>query len=317
MEIFTGLLDQYSTNGHGITIQKSTMFIKAIEAADLFTRPIHTISRSYGGIVSPGSSTLFFVNEDGVAVTCKHVLQMIKSAELINSRFLSFKAERDALTKDDAFKDHLTGLEEKYGFKDESTVQLKINFLNSVDSGNFRFIEHPEIDLAVIIFEGYERKFYSSYATFVKNPDKVKQGRSLCRLGYPFPEFNNFRLNQSTDDIEWTNTGIQNSPKFPLDGIITRFGSDGNQTVSIEMSTPGLRGQSGGPLFDGDGLVYGMQHMTSHLHLGFDISDKEMVIEGKMARISNHPFLHVGHCIHVDRITDFLQQNSIKFYQEN
>lgn len=293
------------------------MFIKAIETADQFTKPVHTISRTYGGIVSRGSSTLFFVNEDGVAITCKHVLQMINSAELINTRFLSFKAEREAMAAEDGFEDRLAALEAKYGYTDQTTVQLKINFLNSVDSGNFRFIEHPDIDLAIIIFEGYARRFYSSYATFVKNPDKVKQGKSLCRLGYPFPEFNNYRLNPSTDDLEWMNSGTQNSPKFPLDGIITRFGSDGNQTISIEMSTPGLRGQSGGPLFDSDGLVYGMQHMTSHLHLGFDISEKEMIIDGKIARISNHPFLHVGHCIHVDRITDFLKQNNIKFYQEN
>ena len=293
------------------------MFIKAIETVDQFTRPVHTISRTYGGLLSPGSSTLFFVNEDGVAITCKHVLQMINNAELLNQRFLSFKTEKNQLAKDDNYQGNLAALETKYGYRDETTVQLKINFLNSVDSGNFKFIEHPTIDLAIIRFEGFTRTFYSSHATFVKNPEKVKQGKSLCRLGYPFPEFNNFRLNQATDDIEWTKEGIQNSPKFPLDGIITRFGSDGKQVISIEMSTPGLRGQSGGPLFDSDGLVYGMQHMTSHLHLGFDIADKEMIIDGKKTRISNYPFIHVGHCIHVDRITEFLRQNNIKFYQED
>lgn len=293
------------------------MFIKAIETVDQFTRPVHTISRTYGGLVSPGSSTLFFVNEEGVAITCKHVVQMIKNAESINNKFQSFKTERSNILKDENYSIHLRALEKTYGYREESIVQLKINFLNSVDSGNFKFIEHPTIDLAVIMFEGFTKKFYNSHATFVKNPEKVKQGKSLCRLGYPFPEFNNFHLNMSTDDIEWTGTGIQNSPKFPLDGIITRFGSDGKQAISIEMSTPGLRGQSGGPLFDSEGLVYGMQHMTSHLHLGFDIENKEMIINGKKTRISNYPFIHVGHCIHVDRITEFLSQNNIKFYQEN
>ena len=83
------------------------------------------------------------------------------------------------------------------------------------------------------------------------------------------------------------------------------------------MSTPGLRGQSGGPLFDREGLVYGMQHMTSHLHLGFDIKDKEIIQEGKRMKVSNFPFIHVGHCIHVDRIKEFLILNSIKFYEES
>ena len=76
------------------------------------------------------------------------------------------------------------------------------------------------------------------------------------------------------DDIEWTNSGNPNSPLSPLDGIITRFGVDNNQIVSIEMSTPGLRGQSGGPLFDSEGLVYGMHYLTSHLHPGFDLKYK-------------------------------------------
>ena len=151
----------------------------------------------------------------------------------------------------------------------------------------------------------------------MNNPNKVKQGRSLCRLGYPFPEFNNFRHNTTTDDIEWTTEGNQVSPQFPIDGIISRFGIKNGMIATIELSTPGLRGQSGGPLFDADGLVYGMQAMTKHLHLGFDIKDKEVISDGKKTRISNHPFLHVGHCIHVDRIKEFLKLHHVKFYEEN
>lgn len=291
------------------------MYIKAIELADRFTRPVHIISRSYGGTVSPGSSTLFFVNGEGMAITCKHVLHLIKNAGTMNDRYNLFKKEREQLVNGTDFREKLADLELRYGYRKETTVQVKINFLNTVDSSNFSSLEHPDLDLAVIKFEGYTRKFYSSYATFVKDPEKIKPGKSLCRLGYPFPEFTNFRYNPETDDIEWVTTGNPNSPKFPMDGIITRFGSDGKRVISIEMSTPGLRGQSGGPLFDSDGLVYGMQHMTSHLHLGFDIQDKEIIMNGEEKKISNYPFIHVGHCIHVDRITEFLNQNQIKFYQ--
>lgn len=292
------------------------MYVKAIEIADRFTRPVHILSRSYGGIVSPGSSTLFFVNEDGMAITCKHVLQLIKNAQTLNDRYNFFKQERARLAEDPGPREKLDELEKKYGYRKETTVQVKINFLNSVDSSNFSSLEHPDLDLAVLKFEGFSRKFYSSYATFVKNPGKIRQGKSLCRLGFPFPEFTNYRYNQATDDVEWISTGNPNSPGFPMDGIITRFGSDGKRVISIEMSTPGLRGQSGGPLFDSEGLVYGMQFMTSHLHLGFDIQDKEILFNGEEKKISNYPFIHVGHCIHADRITEFLSDNNIKFYQE-
>ena len=59
-----------------------------------------------------------------------------------------------------------------------------------------------------------------------------------------------------------------------------------------------------------------MQNMTSHLHLGFDINGKEIIQDGKKTKVSNSPFLHVGHCIHVDRIKEFLTEHNIKFYEE-
>ena len=294
------------------------MFIKAIETADQFTKPIHTIMRTYGGLVLPGTSTLFFVNEDGVAITCKHVLNIITQADPINIHFRNFKSERERLPNDEDFTKKLSELEAKYHFQKETTIQVKNNFVNSFDSFiGIKSYAHPTLDLAIVQFEGFKQKLYTSHATFVKDSSKIQQGKSLCRLGYPFPEFNNFKLNPATDDIEWTKTGNASSPRFPLDGIITRFGGDGSQVISIEMSTPGLRGQSGGPLFDADGIVYGMQYMTSHLHLGFDIINKEMIIEGKKMQISNYPFLHVGHCIHVDRIKEFLALHKIKFYEES
>lgn len=294
------------------------MFINAIEKIDGFTRPIHTITRTYGGLISPGASTLFFVNEDGVAITCKHVIALVIQGQLINDNYIKFKSERDKLPKDNKFRRNMGLLENKYKYKKETIVQLKNNFINSVAPfTGLTYHIHPTLDLAIIIFNGFTQKHYNSYATFVKDSTKIQQGKYLCRLGYPFPEFNNFQYNQTIDDIEWTNTGNPVSPRFPIDGIITRHIGDSNQHITgIEMSTPGLRGQSGGPLFDIDGLVYGMQFATNHLHLGFDMKDREIVSDGKKSKVSNYPFLHVGQCIHVDIIKEFLTLHKIKFYVE-
>jgi S1-C subfamily serine protease len=290
------------------------MYVYAIEQVEQFTRPVHFISRTYGGIVSPGTSTLFFVNEDGVAITCKHVLEVITQADSVNSSFDQFKGERDKLSKDGTFKRKLKELETKYKLKSDTIVQIKVQFVNSViDFGNIICYSHPTLDLAILIFVGYKEKLYSSHAKFVQDTSSLKQGRSLCRLGYPFPEFSNFQYNRITDDIEWTTTGNPHSPQFPLDGMVTRFGGDSVQHLTIEMSTPGLRGQSGGPLFNSEGLIYGMQFMTSHLHLGFDLIDKEVIAGGKKLKVTTDPFLHVGQCIHVDRIKEFLKQHNIMF----
>lgn len=291
------------------------MFEKAIEKISEFTRPMHTISRTYGGLVLPGTSTLFFVNDDGVAITCKHIFQLIPAAENLNQTFAKFRDERDRLPKDGKYKQTLKGLELKYKYSNDATVQLKNNFVNCFDKIDEVVCHaHPTLDLAILEFKGFTKKLYSSHASFIKDSSRIKQGNYLCRVGFPFPEFNNFRHDPDKDDIEWTSDGHTNSPTFPIDGIVTRFLGDGKgQITGIEMSTPGLKGQSGGPLFDTNGIVYGMQFATNHLHLGFDIKDREIVNEGKKGKISNFPFLHVGLCVHVDHIKQFLKEHNISY----
>jgi len=291
------------------------MFESAIEKISQFTRPLHSISRTYGGLVLPGTSTFFFVNGNGVAITCKHVADMIPAAENLNATYLKFKSERDKFSKDGKYKRNLMGLEVKYKYSIERMIQLKHHFLNCFDKIEQIVCHvHPTLDLAILEFKGFTKILYVSHATFLKDSSKIKQGKYLCRIGFPFPEFNNFKHNPENDDIEWTTTGNPNSPTFPIDGIVTRFvGTPADGISGIEMSTPGLRGQSGGPLFDREGIIYGMQSATNHLHLGFDLKDKELVTDGKKTKVSNYPFLHVGISVHVDKIKDFLNMHKIDF----
>ncbi|MFT3908734.1 MAG: serine protease [Ferruginibacter sp.] len=296
------------------------MFISAIEKAGQFTRPIHTLIRAYGGKqILPGAATIFFVNENGYAITCKHVAELIAAANNINTNYDRFKKERQAIPQDGKFKSQLKGLELKYKFLPETSIQVKHNFVGSVDKmSGFTFHMHPTLDLAIIKFNDFGKIHYTDCARFLKDGDNIKQGKFLCRLGFPFPEFTNFTFNEKTDDIEWTNTGIVASPRFPIEGMVTRFLADQqNGLYGIEMSTPGLRGQSGGPLFDEKGTVYGMQFSTKHLHLGFDIEDKEIMVNNGIKKISDYSFIHLGQCIHVNAIKTFLKQNNVDFYEED
>ena len=295
------------------------MFVDAIEKVAEYTRPIHILTREYGSNeVMPGAATLFFVNELGQAVTCKHVAVLIAQAEQVDKHYKEFKKERDTLAGSGGkYKRKLRELEQKYQYKDGITVQIKNNFLGCVDKmSSFEIIMHPTDDVAVIKFKGFEKLPYKGHTTFLKDSSLIKQGKFLCRLGFPFPEFSNFKYNESNDDIEWTGEGKKETPRFPIEGMITRMllGADGT-TKGIEISTPGLRGQSGCPLFDHEGVVYGMQSSTHHLHLGFDIKDKEIREGSKLKKVSNHPFLHLGNCVHVDIIKSFLKEKGIKFYE--
>jgi hypothetical protein len=136
-------------------------------------------------------------------------------------------------------------------------------------------------------------------------------------MGFPFPEFSNYRLNTETQNLEWTKEGIARSPRFPIEGMLTRFLGDANGKIyGMELSTPGLRGQSGGPLFDSEGRIVGMQSRTKHLHLGFDIEEKTIIAHGKTKKVNDYAFIHLGECIHVSVIKEFLRKNSVNFKEE-
>jgi hypothetical protein len=296
------------------------MLENSIEQAAEFTRPVNSIIRTYGGNrIIPGSSTLFFVNAEGYAITCKHVIELLTAAEKINQQYAEFKLEREKIPRDGKFKMRLKGLELKYNYHANSIIQVLHRFVDCVDSmSGFTCFTHPKYDLGAIKFNGFNNVRYNGFAQFLKDSSGLRQGKFLCRLGYSFPEFSNYRFNEQTDSIEWTNKGIQSSPRFPIEGMVTRFLAEeglpeAQKIFGIELSTPGLKGQSGGPLFDENCIVYGMQYSTKHLHLGFDQVNKEILVDNSIVKVSDYPFLHLGQCIHANIIKEFLTEKKISY----
>jgi Trypsin-like peptidase domain len=293
------------------------MFVSAIEEIQEFTRPVHTIVRHYhNDFIQPGAATLFFVNQYGVAITCKHVVEQMLQEQAINQHYSNFKAEKNELGNkiDGQYKRKLKELEIKYNYiAPDAVAQIKNFLINCTDSKSYDYFPHPTLDLAIIKFKDVKQVFYRSHARFLKDGSTLKQGRYLCRYGFPFAEFTNFNYDTINDEIGFTETGNKSSPPFPIDGIVTRHVAEGQQIVGIELSTPGLRGQSGGPLFDTNGVICGMQSHTVQYHMGFDEQKIEIISKGKKTYTINHSFLNVGRCVHVNAIKDFLTQNDIGF----
>lgn len=290
------------------------MFVKAILEVAGFTRAIHSISRNFGDPqIQRGSATLFFVNDEGFALTCKHVAQWISQADQINKRFAEFHVQGKTLNAGQK-----AGLAKKYGITAGQASEMRITFVDCVDNiTNLKFFLHPDCDLALIKFEGFQKTLYTNLPRFRKDGNQVHPGVMLCRLGFPFPEFSNFHLNPETQNLEWTKEGIARSPRFPTEGMLTRFlGDTTGKIYGMELSTPGLRGQSGGPLFDSEGRIVGMQSRTKHLHLGFDIEDKTIVAHGKTKKVNDYAFIHLGECIHVSVIMEFMRKNNVSFKEE-
>lgn len=289
------------------------MFVGAIEIASRFTRPIHTIVRYWDTTEAvPASATLFFVNDQGWALTCKHVAHLVLATG-IKERFAQFKAECAAAKKKSRHVTHQIG--QKFGYKKGVIIELQNLLINCVDGPlDLKGVLHPTADLALLKFTGYKKLLCDHFPMFAADGGSLKPGKLLCRLGYPFPEFTNFRYNKDADEIEWTKEGRESTPRFPLEGMVTRTLNDGATTFGFELSTPGLKGQSGGPAFDSDGRIWGVQFATNHLDLDFDVN-MDVVRAGKRRPVQDYAFLRVGHAIRIDLLKNFMREHSVTFQE--
>ncbi|ULQ60239.1 trypsin-like peptidase domain-containing protein [Brucepastera parasyntrophica] len=291
------------------------MFVQAIQNVSDFTRAIHTISRNIDSPhIETSSATLFFVNKDGWALTCKHIVdQFVLTAAVLEKR-QRFLAELEADNSGKNPNRLRKKLMKAYGYPKKPLYEIYNCFMGCVEGNlEIEYFMHPEIDLALIHFVHYSDLLCDTFPVFAEDGNSLLQGKYLCKLGYPFPEFTNYRLNTETDSIEWTEIGRIESPRFPLEGMVTRLLIDDDREVfGFEMSTPGLRGQSGGPVFDRDGKIWGMQYATRYFDLNFDI-EENLNRNGKMVKVREHEFLYVGNCIHVDAIKDFMRSHNVEF----
>lgn len=291
------------------------MFVSAIERAAAFTRPIHFITRYYGTTdVHPGAATLFFVNADGWALTCRHVAAELAGADQLLAKYNEFKAKRAALRGNKKELALVRALETAAGIARGTPIELYWLVMGCIEGTlNATIHTHPTLDVALIHFTGYDRLLCNAFPRFGADDQALLQGKSLCRLGFPFPEFTNYAYDEAAERIVWTDTGRAQSPRFPIDGMLTRhLLNDSGAIVGFEMSTPGLRGQSGGPAFDTDGTVWGMQAATRSLDLNFD-TDIEVKRGPASIRVREHALLHVGHCVHVSVLKEFMRSQNVAF----
>jgi len=294
------------------------MFVKAIEEASHFTRAIHTITRNINTTeITPGSATLFFVNPEGWALTCGHVVQHLFGSDQLLKRKKDYL---DELFKIKGIKNERQLRKEilkKYDYIKQPIYESYNRFMNCVIGDlQFEAFLHPNLDIALIHFINFTSLICDKYPVFAKDGKNLQQGKFLCRLGFPFPEFTNYNYNEKDDKIAWNDTGRIDSPKFPIEGMVTRHLVDNSGAIiGFEMSTPGLRGQSGGPAFDQEGIIWGMQAATNHLDLDFDVK-QEVIRNGNKTRVEDHAFLHVGHCIHINALKEFMQIHNVKYNEK-
>ena len=275
------------------------MFSKPLQEVKEYTKPILFATKLYDEEkIIKGSATLFFVNELGYAITCKHVAIELINFQKIKEQF-EHKKNNNTLKKGDP-------------------ISRSFSFPNTYKSfGKINFTLHSLYDLAIIKFEDVKEKLYDNHAFFPRDNAKVDQGTSVCKIGFPYAEFDNVKFFEENQNIVFDNSKLLEFQHFPLDGIITRHLFDQNKKkFGFETSSPGLRGQSGGPIINKDGLVVGIQSMTRHIHLGFDIENFQIKKNNTIKTVSDYQFINLGIGIDYKIIKKFLHENNVKYYEK-
>ena len=140
----------------------------------------------------------------------------------------------------------------------------------------------------------------------VKDPASLRPGTSLCRLGFPFHALT-AAWDDQTEQFQLPE-GALPAPLFPIEGIFTRGVrlESSPRPRFIETSSPGLQGQSGGPVFDTEGRLWGIQSRTRHLDLGFSPQ-----LEAAGEQVIEHQFLNIGLAVHPAELLDLANEKHI------
>lgn len=271
------------------------MFKNSIKTNLNYTRPLLIGERFFNSNeIVTGIATFIILNDEGDVLTCKHVAQKIEEAEILNNKYQEYLKNK---------------VESKYTKKD--IVQIKNLFMNCFEEGTLdRIIYHKDLDLALVKFRDFKKVNTNVFPIF--STKTIEPGESICRLGFPWPTYNCFKYNDAKDEIEIDMNGNFDTPAFPLDGMITRLVIKENELIAFESSSPGLKGQSGGPVFDTAGNILGIQTATTHLDLMFDI-DYRIKKNTREYKALAKQFINLGIAISANQIIKFLDENKVKY----
>jgi hypothetical protein len=244
------------------------MFQVACTKARNFTWPVVISRRTFDGQCSAGIGTFTVINKDGWIATAAHIFKVtaeLAAQEAQNQQLrttakepLNRQERRRLRAQAGRAKDAVINWSAWWG---QDRAQIEPNSIVGIEV----------CDIAIARLVPFDPSVIKEYPVFKKRAGDDDGGVSVCRSGFPLwdvkPEWNAvanvFNLTQNVPLPLFSNEGIiaRQFEQIILDPqgqkVQTPF-----RLRSIETSNPGLLGQSGGPIFDRNGVVWGIQTST-------------------------------------------------------
>ena len=290
------------------------MFAKACAIAGSFTLPVVISSRLSNGQCTSVIGACVALNRDGWILTVAHLIH-------------EMQRQQNSVQQQRGYRDDVRELEQDI-VSDRSFRKKRVRTLHSPakravknhsvwwgrDGAQLHDLRVlPGADLALGRLEPFDPDSVAHYPVFKNPAGDYAPGRSLCRLGFPFHEIKPSFDEQKNAFV--LPPGAVPLPLFPLEGIFTRVvitpmpqAENNERGKFIETSSPGLAGQSGGPIVDSRGVVWALQSHTRHYPLGFS---PRIPGRGKAAEQKEHQFLNVGLGVHAELILNFLKHQGV------
>ena len=286
------------------------MFHQAYNIANKYTQPFIICTRHIDGTVDSGLGTFVTLNRDGWAMTAAHNFNVVFAYNQHQPEIKNYTDNLNLINESQQLNE---------GEKEDQRRALVYNpkwishyaiFLGGNQVNIFENFIHGEHDIA---FFRMDPNAINPQTIFpkIKNYRNISPGISLCKLGFPFVEFKaNYDevLNQFNLPIN-----LLPMPLFPIEGMYTRNflkgkAQDGSEILFLETSSPGLKGQSGGPIFDKDGVIYAIQSQNLTIPLGFT---GVAHINGR--GVEENQFLNLGIGVHPKTLERLLLEHQIQY----
>lgn len=287
------------------------MFRDAYATASQFIQPVIDLCQTTEQICKAGVASCVVINREGWIVTAAHIVNGANNLARCDAEMRRWEAQRESISKDQSLSAKQKSRNvDALGKPKKGSVRRGMTSWGHHSSRLVDIAIVDEIDLAVGRLEPFKSDWVTTYPVF-KDPSKnFMVGTSLCKLGFPFVKITpTFDENTNMFGIP---SEMRSIPLFPLDGIFTRTlevpaTAPPFRYAFVETSSPGLRGQSGGPIFDIKGTIWAIQSRTAHQPLDFN---PEVEVGGKKHK--EHQFLNTGWGVHVETVLGLLNQVGVK-----